>query len=314
MHFYIPLYGPAVFALLYKFYLLYWGRKALTTNRSSRTLLGLLIVMTICNAIEIIGYQYYDNPEAAELFLRVYYVSLVMMFAFLLQLAALSVFRNLNSQVDWLNFSLATLICFLLLFTNLLVAGAQSNGYSVTRVSGVAYWVVPSYAIATLLTSLGLIVSGYLKTNLPALRVQFLYLFLAIVSLIIPVFFAIAAMALGYAINAAFILPIGITFFLGFLTHAIQHDKLFDIRFWLPFTTRNKLRKAIKEELMVYRDGWTMSAKERKQNHEKVFILKMILDYQGSFSQKEIASKMGISESSLSRKLKEYGIPFRNIR
>ena len=310
MSFFVPLYVPAAFALIYKFLLFYWAGSSLTQNRSSLTLFALLVLMTICNGIEIIGYKYYDNPEAVEIFLRVYYVSLMIIFAFLVQLVLLSVFENLSKKIDWLNFGVVALICLLLLLTDLVVAGAQSNGYSVTRVPGGFYWVAPVYASTMLFVALTLIAYGYVKSNLPGEKVQFIYLFLAVLSLAIPVLVAIAAMALGYSINAAFIFPIGVTCFLGFLTHAIQNDKLLDIRFWLPFTTRNQLRKAMKEELMVYRSGWTMSAKERKQNQEKIFILKMILDYQGSCTQKEIAEKMGISESSLSKKLKEYGIRF----
>ena len=270
--------------------------------------MALLIILTISNCLEIIGYYYHTNPEAIEIFLRIYYVSLIMLFAFLVQFSLLTIFDNVDNRVDLANFGLATLLSFSMLFTDLIVAGASSIGYTVTREAGAAYWIFQIYAILMLISALLILMIGYRYTKNQFTKIQALYVLMAVFLLALPIIVAIAAMALGFKINAAFILPIGITLFLCLITYAIKNDKLFDIRIWLPFSTRCKLLRAIYAEFQISKDGSEMSAKERKRNHERIFLLKALLDYKGYLNQKEIAEKMGISESSLSKKRKEYRI------
>ena len=302
------LYIPATIALLFKILLLFYGGKALAKNKASKTLLALLIILTITNVVEIFGYEYVANPENYDVFLRIYYVSLTMMFAFLLQLTLLTRYIEMNSYVDVLNFGISAIVSYLMLFTDLIIAGSTSISYSVTRVPGEAYLIAPIYALTMLVLSLGILITTYRKAMDPFVKIQVFLLLLAVICLVLPIVAAFLFMAIGIKINAAFTLPIGITLFLGIVTYAIKNDALYDIRIWLPFSTRYKLFKAINAEFIVNKDGSTMSAKERKRNHEKIFLLKALLDYKGTLNQKEIAEKMGISESSLSKKRKEYRI------
>ncbi len=302
------LYLPAIFALLFKFFLLFYGGKAYCKNKSSKTLLALLIILTVCNFMELIGYRYLDNPEAIVIFLRVYYVSVVMLLAFLLQLSLLTAYKSLDKKVELLIFSISTLACGLLLLSDLVISGATSIGYSITRIPGKLYWIVPVYSFVLLFCSLAVLTHGYKKARNQFRKIQSFYIFLAVCCLAFPILVAIALMAMGLKVNAAFILPIGISFFLCLISYAIKSEQLFDIRIWLPFSTRYKLMKAINSEFMVSRDGSEMLAKDRRKNHEKIFLLKALLDYRGILNQKEIAARMGISESSLSKKRKEYNI------
>ena len=302
------LYLPAVIALGFKLLLLFYIRKSLTTSKASNTLLALLVLMTACKVIELIGYSYLENPSAALVFLRIYYVSLAMLLAFLLQLSLLTVFTDLNPKIEFSVFFIATIGCLMLLFSDSVIIGAQSNGYSVTRIAGPLYWLVPTYALVMLFASLAILIWGYLRADSQFRKIQTLYILIAVGLLALPILVAVVLMAFDFEINAAIILPIGVTCFLCIITHAIRNEKLFDIRIWFPFTSRYKLFLAINSEFMIFEDGHEMSVKERRLNHEKIFLLKALMDYKGQLNQKEIAEKMGISESSLSKKRKQYGI------
>ena len=302
------LYLPGVVALLFKVFLLTYCGKIFLKSRSPKVLFSLLIVLTACNVLELLGYNHLDDPEAVFLFLRIYYVSLAMLLVFLFQLTVLAVFEKVSKGVEVLNFILGAAICAMMLFSDLILAGASAIGYSITRVPGKYYWVAQSYALIMLGSSISVLVTGYMRTNDPFVKIQSLYLLLAVGSLALPMGVIIVLMTLGVEISAVFILPIGITFFLAFVTIAIKNVELFDIRIWIPFSTRYRLFKALRAEFMIYKDGTVMPARERKKNHEKVYLQQALLDYEGTLNQREIAEKMGISESSLSKKRKEYGI------
>ncbi len=302
------IYIPATVALLFKFSLFFYIRQSFFKNRSSKTLLALLLILTVTNIVELISYRYTSNPDLFLIFLRIYYVSMSTLLACLLQLSLLTVFERLDRKVDLINFSLAAMSCYLLLFTDFVIAGAVSNGYSVTRVPGELYWFVPLYSGSMLLLTLGTLIFGYLKSKDQFRKVRALYILCAVAFLAMPIFLAITLMAIGFNLNATVVLPIGVTCFLYLVTHAIKNEKLYDIRIRFPFSTRYRLFKAINEEFMVFEDGNEVSVRDRRRNHEKIYLIKAILDYGNTLNQKEIAEKMNMSESSLSRKRKEYGI------
>ena len=210
--------------------------------------------------------------------------------------------------MDLANFAIAIPVCVLLLVTDSVIAGATSIGYAVTRIPGEFYSLFQGYAVVLATSSLGVLIVGYIRAETLFVKIRILYLLIAVFFLTLPIFAAIALMTAGWKFNAAVILPVGTTLFLGFLTYAIKNDRLADPRFRLPFSRRYKLFKAMRDEFAVYRDGREITTRERKRNLEKIFIMKALLDYEGRLSQTEIAEKLGISPSSLSRKRKEYRI------
>ena len=301
-------YIPATIALIMKLLLLYYGGRELRKNKESKTLFALLLMMVVMGIVELASFHYANNPELFAVFLRVYYVSLVVLGAFLLQLSLLTVYKTLSNKIDLINFGLATLMCFLILFTDMIIAGAQSIGYSVTRIPGELYWIAQIYGITMIFSSLCILALYYIKATDPATKVKIVYVLLAVFCQALPILIVIPLMAVGIKVNATFVFPIGNVLFLCFVTYAVKKERLYDIRFWLPFSNRYKLFKAYNGLFMVSKDGSEMSAKEHRRVFEKVYLLTMILNYKDSHSQREMAQKMGISESSLSKKRKEFGI------
>ena len=133
-----------------------------------------------------------------------------------------------------------------------------------------------------------------------------MYVLLAVCCLAAPILVAIASMAFGYKINAAVILPIGISLFLITMSYALGNEKLLDIRMWIPFTQMFKLHMALYEEFLVLADGSEMSAKERRARHERRYLIRALIVSDGN--QRQAAKWLGISESALSQKRKQYKI------
>ena len=122
-------------------------------------------------------------------------------------------------------------------------------------------------------------------------------------------FITISGMTMGYNINATLILPIGISFFLVTIYYAVKNEFLFDFRIWIPFTVMWKLHQTVYKEYLISEDGPVMTPKQRRENREKMYYLKAILDTKGSQGiQIEIARSMGVSESTVSKKIAKFGL------
>ncbi len=300
------LYLPVSVALLLKISLVIYGRKAFVRDKTTTTLFALLFTLTVCSVIEIIGYQGMDESPILEILLRIYYSSMTMVLALILQLCMLTVSPNPTRDLTILNLGLASILCYVALFTELVISGVTSIGYSVTRVPGEFYWLGQVYPLLMLATSLATLIYRYRKSLDQFTKLKIVYILIALFFLALPIIIVVTLMALGFAINASFIFSTGVIMFLPWISYSMRSKDLFDVRVWLPFSKRKALRKALNNELVVARDGKEMSAKERKNNHERVIILKALLDYTDLSNQKEIAKKIGISESSFSKLRKKH--------
>ena len=280
-------YIPATIALLVKLFFLYYGGRTLKKDKESITLLALLLMMVVMGVVELASFRYADNPELFGTFLRIYYVSLVMLGASLLQFLLLTVYKKGGNKIILLNFFVASMMGYLILFTDQIIAGTQSIGYSVTRIPGELYWVAQIYGVMMILSSFIMLGFYYIKATDPATKVKIVYVLLAVFCQALPILIVIPLMAVGIKVNATFVFPIGNVLFLCIVTYAVKKERLYDIRFWLPFSNRYKLFKAYNELFMVSKDGSEMSAKEHRRVFEKVYLLTMILNYKDAHSQRD---------------------------
>ncbi len=300
------IYVPAVSALLIKIAILYFGRGALLQTALSRAFLALLIIMTGSNALELVAYYYGDTLLTTEILLKLYYVSLVCLFALLLQISMLLVNRRLDLLFGVANFALGAIMIGFLLFTDLIITGARSIGYTVTRIPGDFYFLAQAYGIAMIFASVGVCIYGYKAAKYHYAKIQCMYLVVAVFAMCFPIFIAILAMAAGIEITAAVILPIGISFFLLIITYALNSDGIYDIRVWILGTVMFRLHTSLHREFMLFKDGKEMSAKERKERNEKRFLIEALIRTDGN--QGQAAKNLSISPSSMSIKRKYYGI------
>ncbi|NKB78176.1 MAG: hypothetical protein GKR96_14370 [Gammaproteobacteria bacterium] len=303
------IYIPVVAALIIKLCLLHRYRGSWTTSGVSKTFLCLLAVQMVASVLEVASLYYGASstlPAFSVLFLKVYYVTLFWLLAFLLQISMLIVYGELNKKVGLIAYVVATMMTAVMLFTDGIVIGAQSIGYTVTRIPGDYYWAIPVYGVVLSSLAIGVCIYGYRVLENHFERLRCMYLLVAVCSLTAPILFAVVSMVMGYQTNAAIILPIGITLFLITLGYALSSETLYDIRMWIPFTQAFRLDMARHSEFFLRYDGSEMLAKEKRARHEKRYLIRALAMSDGN--QKKAAKRLGISESAISIKRKQYGI------
>ncbi len=276
----------------------------------SRYFIALLVTLTIANIVELLGYPYFHLvetlPDVMTFFLKIYYVTLIFLFSFLLQITIAIVRRKSSFRFSIPNLTLAVLFSCFMFATDLFVSGVESIGYTITRVPGEYYYVFQIYALVMLFSSIGVCIYGYFSAGNHYSKIQCTYVILSVVMMSTPIFLAMAAMSLGMRVNAAVILPIGVSLFLIILTYALNAKGIYNLRVWIPGTQMFKLYLSLHKEFMIYPDGTNLTAKERNQRNEKRFLIEALIKADGN--QGQAARNLNISQSSMSVKRKFYKI------
>ena len=304
------IYIPAIIALLIKILIVLKREHLIMNARLSVPFWMMLAVLAIINLIELQGYYYSgDFTKWAQLLttgLRIYYVCLFCVLGLLLEISIVLAFGRSPIWVKLISGSIEVLMIMLVCFTDFLIQGAQSIGYSVTRIPGDYFVVGQIVAMATLLGSILVCCYGYIIAPTHYARVQCVYVILSVVALALPIFLALLAMALDIAVNSTIILPIGSTLFLITMAYALNTRGIYDVCVWIPGTTMFKLFVAVHKEFVVYPDGSGMTAKERLLLNEKRFLTEALMRSNGN--QTEAARSLNISQSALSIKRKFHRI------
>ena len=148
---------------------------------------------------------------------------------------------------------------------------------------------------------------GYKISKNQIVKIQLAWVLVAIAWLGTPLFLAALAMVLKIPITAAFILPIGIFFFLYNLVRGLNDEPLRDIRVKIPGTdARRSLKEYTNKVYTVSRNGQQLTAKELSEFNEKAFLKRALEMAHGN--QKTVARILKMSESSVSAKRKRYGL------
>ena len=300
------IYIPAIVALLVKIAIVYFSRSGLLNSRTTKTFLALLIVLSIANVLELLSYYYKDTLPGTLIALRIYYVTLLLLFAFLFQISVLILDETVGKKVGLGNYILSGGMALAMLFTDLFITGATSLGYTVTRIAGEYYPVFQLYAVLMLILSISTCIYGFKKAEHHFTRIQSMYVLIAVFFLALPIVIAIVLMLFEIKVNAAIILPIGTSIFLVVMTYGLNAEGLYDLRVWIPGTVMFKLHRSFHKEFMLNLDGTEMSAKERNQAHEKRYIIQALIQANGN--QKKAAKLLDVSESTISLKRKKYNI------
>ena len=279
-----------------------------TRSGMSDSLVGVMVGFWVCSALELFGYQNRGQIEVLELPLRIYYVSLGVVLALLVQLAICTITEKVNRWVLWIDLTIFVALCFILVFTDFVVAGVVSIDHTVTRMPGNGYWWVPVYVVTAFLACFITLVYGYVRATELFDRVQTVYIMLGVTCFFAPIIAVLCLMLLGFEINAVIILPVGMLGFLGFVFYTVRNTAVVDPRIMLPFSRQRRLYRMIQAEFYIKRGEGNTSIQEQKKTFEKVVIGQALLNYEGRLKQWEIADKLGLSHSALSKKRKDYGI------
>jgi len=242
-------FAPALASLIFKVFVL---SLVVRGGKVSIMFLSLICVFAFHNAIELIGYVQFLNDSSVELYFRPYYVATIYVFMYVL-LHGLAISRFENTVLTSVLVLIATALSLLVIFTDTIVAGHYSIGYSVSAIEGPFYWVFSLYILITLIASTSALLYRYRSAVSQLESVRCLYSLFALSPLILVSLVVLALKAAEVNINGAVLIPIATAVFLAVVLKGESQHKLSDIRRFLPFSPE----RAISNNLMELIDGYT---------------------------------------------------------
>ena len=292
---------PALLALVVKIYVLLVARAANT----SRIFSGMVLVFALHNLTELVAYLQFTRGELTLSLFKVYYAATLVTLGYLclycIEVARISALRRLYMpSVIWL-----TMCGIAIMFTDHVVAGFVSIGYSATAEQGPYYWVFSLTSIGATLFVVSSLIYGYRKSNNHVTQIQCLYNLMALTPFVLLGFVIIPLMLLGQEINAGGILPICTTLFLLITLQSESKHRFTDIRRYLPFSKERK----IADEVMSLISKFSMdeiSYKDLSNEIEKIALKSKLAQADDSIS--EAARLLKMKRTTLYSMLNRHGI------
>jgi DNA-binding protein Fis len=226
----------------------------LTTARGGKVsilFLSLIFAFAFHNAIELGGYIQFLNGQSLEALFRPYYVATIYLLMYmLLHGLAISRLENIYSTAGLV--LTATSLSVLVLFTDTIVAGHHSIGYSVTADKGDYYWVFVLYLLITLMANIAALLFRYKNAGSPLESIRCLYSLFALSPVILVSLLVIVLKMTDTNFNAAILGPLATALFLAIVIKGESKHKLSDVRRFLPYSPE----RAISNNLMTLVDTY----------------------------------------------------------
>jgi len=225
---------PALISLLLKLFVL---AHVIKGGRISNLFLSLIVVFAAHNAIETLGYLLYykSNSDIAFIIFRFYYITTIYLLLCIL-LHGLSISKLENQFTTLSLIGAATTLSALVLFTNTVVAGEYTIGYSMTAVKGDYYWLFSAFLISSLVSTIAALTYGYRTFSTQLEKTRCKYSLLALMPIFIISSVAITLKIVDAKVNAAGLIPIATTLFLIIILQTESKHKLSNIRRLLPLS------------------------------------------------------------------------------
>ncbi len=262
---------PALISLLFKAVILSY---VLRGGRVSIIFLSLIVVFAIHNTIEFIGYFYLQNNQMVEILFRLYYVATTYVILYML-LHALSVSKLENKASVTALITIATALSGLMLFSDQVITGLYSIGYTVSALKGPHYWSFATFILISLCSSFGVLVYGYRTAQSQIDSVRCMHSMLALSPMLLVCAAAIIFKIADININATGLIPIATTLFLIIVVNTESKHKLSDLRRIMPLSAERETTNNLMDLLDNYIQNGNQSNvyKELQEGIEKEIIM-----------------------------------------
>ncbi len=240
---------PALVALLVKLFVLAYVLKG---GKVSIVFLSLIVVFAAHNAIEVFGYiSFSNNSDNVGVFFQLYYVATAYVIMYIM-LHSLAITKLEHTFSTGILITLTTALSGLMLFSNSVIAGQYSIGYSMTAVKGTYYWLFASHLLIILIASLAVLVYGYRKATSHIDSVRCLHSLFALAPIILVFVVAVIFKIADIGINATGLVPIATTLFLGIVLKTEATHKLSDLRRLMPLSLERETTNNLMDLLDNY--------------------------------------------------------------
>ena len=291
----------ALIALLFKLYILLLVR----VSKSSGLFFGMILIFALHNLVEVIGYIQFSSGTISEILLRLYYAITFCLLSYMCIYAIkVSHLKQLKPLIiplcGWV--VAASLAVF---FTDYLITGIQTIGYSVTAGKGLYYPVFSVTALICLIFVVYTLIYGYRNPASPKVQIQCLYTLFAMSPVVVVGFVVIPLMSFGVEINASGILPVCTTLFLLITLQSESKHRFTDIRRFLPFSRERRTALEVQSIISSYSMD-EISYKQLSTEFEKI-VIKHKLEQAGE-SVGAAAKLMKMKRSTLYSMLERHGL------
>ncbi len=234
---------PAVLALIVNFVVLWAAGR--TANRTTG-FIPLVVGFSMMNTCEILGSFSGWSPTTLELIVRCYYCSAVISLS-LVMLYAAEISKYQTTALNWAIGFMAGTISFAILFSDLILTGIHSIGYSVSADKGIAYIVFQSFSLGLLISVGVMLTQGYRNALTHDQQIKCSGTALAIMPTIIACLGLLILMWCGIKINATVVLPLTMMAFILITLASEEHHKLTDIRRFIPGSAERRTSREVME-------------------------------------------------------------------
>jgi DNA-binding protein Fis len=287
-------FAPALAALIFKLLILAY---VLRGGRVSIVFLSLIIIFALHNAIEIFGYFNVQRGDSANVYFLLYYVATVYVILYML-LHGLSVSKLENKMAVTAFVALSTCLSGLILFTDLIIGGQYSIGYSVTAIKGPYYWGFAAYILITLSSGFFATLLGYKNATSQIDSIRCLHSMLALAPMTLVCAIAMIFKMTDVGVNATGLIPIATTLFLVIVLKTESKHKLSDLRRVMPLSPERQTSNNFMDLLDSYIQSGHRSNvyKELQAGIEREIIMYSIKKCDGNIT--KTAEMMGLKNRS----------------
>lgn len=229
---------PAIISLILKIYIFWIVIKG---GRASTVFLSLIAIFALHNTIETLtigNMLFYENRYAEQL-LRPYYIITAYSIMYI-ALYALTLSEIINRSITISIAAISTIISALILYSDHIVAGHYSIGYSVSAEKGEFYWLFAALVIIGMLFSCITLLYGYRNASTQIKATRCLYSLYAITPFLLTGLIIMFFKIFNIPISAVMVLPVATTLFLIITIKTESKHKLSEIKHLLPLSLERK--------------------------------------------------------------------------
>ena len=283
---------PPILALIVNFAVL-WA--ASRSNNKTAGFIPLVIGFSMLNICEILGSFSGWSPAALEFIVRCYYCCAVVSLT-LVTLYAAEISKYQTLKLNWFVGVLTALVTLAIMFSDLILVGIHSIGYSVSANKGIAYIVFQLFSLALLISVGVMLTQGYRKAQTHEQQIKCSGTAVAIMPSLIACLGLLVLMWFGIKINAIIVLPLTIMAFILITLALEERHKLTDIRRFIPGSAERRASREVMEICSNYaRDE--VSYRDAISEIERVLVLhKYQKNHKNASATAEL---MGMPRSSL---------------
>jgi DNA-binding protein Fis len=240
---------PAILALIAKAAIYLYSRSARIHNVETRLYLFLLLAISIQGLAEVTFFM----DRAKELVPTtgiLYFAVSIVAIALILHLAiTLSPHRLDQRYVVVALYIPVVVLEAILLVSKSMVLGFEPMQYSYTRLPGPHYFLFETYAVVCFSASIVLFWHGA-RSKVASIRLKNSLMLVGVIPSALLVILVVSLQHFGIRIfNTTVTLPLTVTFFLAVTAYATHQYRLFDIKFFIPWSKVRQRKTAFYERI-----------------------------------------------------------------